>query len=149
MNIKLTVLSIIAIISIVFCIIVPESIFFFSSLFMVLFIFFRFTSIPYKLIAYIFYKVSKANSCSIILPFKVNKVPDESAFITVPNISITKWRKAHELHHVSQVRQYINKYGEIGRYIFCFTVLKYLLQYGYDNSPIEIEANEAANKQCR
>lgn len=149
MNIKLIGLSIITIASVILCIIIPESIFIFGLLFVVLFILFRFTTIPYKLIAYSFYKVSKANSCSIILPFKVNKVPDESAFITVPNITITEWRKAHELHHVSQVRQYINKYGEIGRYIFCFTLLKYLLQYGYANSPIEIEANKAANEQCR
>lgn len=119
------------------------------SILVTLFILFRFTTLPYKLIAYVFKKTSSAESCSIILPFKVNKVPDEEAFITVPNIPITDWRKAHELHHVRQVRAYINKYGEIGRYIFCYNVIKYLIIYGYDNSPIEIEANKAADEQCR
>ncbi len=88
---------------------------------------------PYNLILRVFKKMRGSERVSMIDPFLKNIMTYPAPY------EVSDETYAHECYHLEQVESE-------GRFKFVVKYLWYLIRYGYDNNPYEVEAREAAEQ---
>ena len=88
---------------------------------------------PYSLILRVFRKMRGAERVAMVDPFLKNIMAYPAPY------EVSDKTYAHECHHLEQVERE-------GRFKFVAKYLWYLIRYGYDANPYEVEAREAAGQ---
>lgn len=97
---------------------------------------FVYTTIPYRIIAYLAMKLCKANYVCITIPYQDRYITIKKKGFTD---SVDERIDKHEQDHI----KYFN---ERPTTIQCLVYIVYTIWYGYYNNPIEVRARKAEDK---